>query len=260
MSLQIGSLLLDRYRIEKILGHGGMSSVYMAFDENVNIPVAIKENLVLSENYSTQFKNEATILAGLRHPNLPRVSDYFYIPGQGQYLVMDFIEGEDLRERIEREGSLPEKDVIVIGLMICDALMYLHNLSPKVIHRDIKPGNIRITFDGNVALVDFGLVKVYQENQQTATGARAMTPGYSPPEQYGRGITDERSDIYSLGATLYAAVTGIIPEDSLERLSGKAKLVSPKKISSSISDAFEKVILKAINVDPLKRYQIRVLI
>jgi len=255
MSLQIGSLLLDRYRIKEILGHGGMSSVYMAIDENVNIPVAIKENLVLSENYSTQFKNEATILAGLRHPNLPRVSDYFYIPGQGQYLVMDFIEGEDLRERIEREGSLPEKDVIVIGLMICDALMYLHNLSPKVIHRDIKPGNIRITFNGSVALVDFGLVKVYQENQQTATGARAMTPGYSPPEQYGRGITDERSDIYSLGATLYAAITGIIPEDGLERLSGKVKLVSPKKLSSNISDALEKVILKAVNVDPLKRYQ-----
>ena len=111
MPLEIDSFILDRYRIKKILGHGGMGSVYMAIDENIHIPVAIKENLVLSENYSTQFKNEAIILAGLRHPNLPRVSDYFYLPGQGQYLVMDFIDGEDLRERIEREEKLPEKTI-----------------------------------------------------------------------------------------------------------------------------------------------------
>lgn len=255
MPLLIDSIIQERYRITKILGHGGMGSVYMAIDENIHIPVAIKENLVLSENYSTQFKKEAVILAGLRHPNLPRVSDYFYLPGQGQYLVMDYIDGEDLRERIEREEKLPEKDVIIIGLMICDALMYLHNLSPKVIHRDIKPGNIRITPEGNVILVDFGLVKVFDINQQTATGARAMTPGYSPPEQYGRGPTDERSDIYSLGATLYAALTGMIPEESLSRISGKEKLTSIKKYRSSISDSLDKIIQTALEIDPEKRYQ-----
>jgi serine/threonine protein kinase len=118
MPLKIDSIIQERYRITKILGHGGMGSVYIAIDENIHIPVAIKENLVLSENYTTQFKKEAVILAGLRHPNLPRVSDYFYLPGQGQYLVMDYIDGEDLRERIEREEKLPEKDVIIIGLMI----------------------------------------------------------------------------------------------------------------------------------------------
>jgi len=255
MPLEIDSFIQDRYRIKKILGHGGMGSVYMAIDENIHIPVAIKENLVLSENYSTQFKNEAIILAGLRHPNLPRVSDYFYLPGQGQYLVMDFIDGEDLRERIEREEKLPEKDVVIIGLMICDALMYLHNLSPKVIHRDIKPGNIRITPEGNVILVDFGLVKVFDVNQQTATGARAMTPGYSPPEQYGRGPTDERSDIYSLGATLYAALTGIIPEESLNRISGKEKLTPIKKYRTTISESLEKIIQTALEIDPEIRYQ-----
>ncbi len=255
MPLKIDSIIQERYRITKILGHGGMGSVYIAIDENIHIPVAIKENLVLSENYTTQFKKEAVILAGLRHPNLPRVSDYFYLPGQGQYLVMDYIDGEDLRERIEREEKLPEKDVIIIGLMICDALMYLHNLSPKVIHRDIKPGNIRITPEGNVILVDFGLVKVFDINQQTATGARAMTPGYSPPEQYGRGPTDERSDIYSLGATLYAALTGMIPEESLNRISGKEKLTSMKKYRSSISDSLDKIIQTALEIDPGKRYQ-----
>ncbi|MBW6471577.1 MAG: serine/threonine-protein kinase [Anaerolineaceae bacterium] len=255
MPLQIDSIIQERYRITKILGHGGMGSVYMAIDENIHIPVAIKENLVLTENYSTQFKKEAVILAGLRHPNLPRVSDYFYLPGQGQYLVMDYIDGEDLRERIEREEKLPDKDVIIIGLMICDALMYLHNLSPKVIHRDIKPGNIRITPEGNVILVDFGLVKVFDINQQTATGARAMTPGYSPPEQYGRGPTDERTDIYSLGATLYAALTGMIPEESLNRMSGKEKLTSIKKYRSTISESLDKIIQTALEIDPENRYQ-----
>jgi serine/threonine protein kinase/Tol biopolymer transport system component len=255
MPLEINYLLHERYRIQRILGHGGMSSVYMAFDENIQIPVAIKENLVLSENYSIQFKKEATILATLRHPNLPRVSDYFYIPGHGQYLVMDYIEGEDLRERIERQENLSEKEVIIIGLLICDALMYLHNLSPKVIHRDIKPGNIRISPEGNIILVDFGLVKVLGLDQQTATGARAMTPGYSPPEQYGRGTTDERSDIFSLGATLYAATTGLIPEESLNRLSGKEKLTPIRKYRKTISEKLEKTIQKALEIDPENRYQ-----
>ena len=255
MPLPINSIIHERYRIQKILGHGGMGSVYMAIDENIHTPVAIKENLVLTENYSTQFKKEAVILAGLRHPNLPRVSNYFHLPSQGQYLVMDYIDGEDLRERIEREEKLSEKDVIIIGLMICDALMYLHNLSPKVIHRDIKPGNIRITPEGNVILVDFGLVKVFDINQQTATGARAMTPGYSPPEQYGRGPTDERSDIYSLGATLYAALTGMIPEESLNRISGKEKLTSIKKYRSTISESLDKIIQTALEIDPERRFQ-----
>lgn len=255
MPLRINDIIQERYRILKVLGHGGMSSVYMAFDENILIPVAIKENLVLSENYSTQFKKEATILATLRHPNLPRVSDYFYIPGQGQYLVMDYIDGEDLRERIERIEQLPEKEVIVIGLLICDALMYLHSLEPKVIHRDIKPGNIRITPEGNIILVDFGLVKVIDIDQHTATGAKAMTPGYSPPEQYGRGTTDERSDIYSLGATLYAALTGLIPEESINRLTGKEKLTPIRKFRNGISTKLEKTILKAMEIDPEKRFE-----
>lgn len=255
MTLKVNSQIQNRYKIIKILGHGGMGSVYMAMDENIQIPVAIKENLVLTENYLTQFKKEAVILASLRHPNLPRVSDYFDLSGQGQYLVMDYIDGEDLRERIEREEKLPEKDVILIGLMMCDALMYLHNLSPKVIHRDIKPGNIRITPEGNIILVDFGLVKVFDIDQQTATGARAMTPGYSPPEQYGRGPTDERSDIYSLGATLYAALTGIIPEESLNRLSGKEKLTPIKKYRPSISESLDQIIQKALEIEPENRYQ-----
>ena len=208
MPIAPNTILNERYRVLKILGQGGMSSVYHAIDENIGIPVAVKANLVLTDDYSRQFQREANILATLRHPNLPRVNDYFHIPGQGQYLVMDYIEGEDLRERIERLDQLSERETILIGAAICDALMYLHLRQPPVIHRDIKPGNIKITPEGHVVLVDFGLVKLLEDNQQTTTGARAMTPGYSPPEQYGTGRTDERSDIYSLGATLYAGLTG----------------------------------------------------
>lgn len=255
MAITPDTLLNDRYRIIKILGKGGMSSVYHAVDENIGVPVAVKANLMLTDDYSRQFQREANILATLRHPNLPRVSDYFFIPGQGQYLVMDFIEGEDLRERIERLDQLPEREVIIMGAAICDALMYLHNRQPPVIHRDIKPGNIKITPEGHVVLVDFGLVKLLEDNQQTTTGARAMTPGYSPPEQYGTGRTDERSDIYSLGATLYAALTGAVPEDGLSRLTGKDKLTPIRKKRSNISERLSVIIEKALEVDADKRYQ-----
>jgi serine/threonine protein kinase len=255
MTISPDTILNKRYRIINILGQGGMSAVYEALDENIGVPVAVKENLVLTDNYSRQFQKEASILATLRHPNLPRVSDYFFIPGQGQYLVMDFIEGEDLRERIERLNQIPEREVILIGAAICDALMYLHQRVPPVIHRDIKPGNIKITPEGHVVLVDFGLVKLLEGDQQTTTGARAMTPGYSPPEQYGTGHTDERSDLYSLGATLYAALTGIIPEDGLSRLTGKEKLTPIRTKRTNISEKFASVIEKSLEVAIEKRYQ-----
>ena len=255
MTLSPDTILNKRYRIINILGQGGMSAVYEALDENIGVPVAVKENLVLTDNYSRQFQREASILATLRHPNLPRVSDYFFIPGQGQYLVMDYIEGEDLRERIERLNQIPEREAILMGAAICDALMYLHQRTPPVIHRDIKPGNIKITPEGHIVLVDFGLVKLLEDDQQTTTGARAMTPGYSPPEQYGTGHTDERSDIYSLGATLYAAMTGIIPEDGLSRLTGKEKLTPLKNKRSNVSEKFAAVIEKSLEVDIDKRYQ-----
>jgi len=249
------TILKDRYRIVKILGQGGMSSVYHAIDENIGIPVAVKANLVLTDDYSRQFQREANILATLRHPNLPRVNDYFHIPGQGQYLVMDYIEGEDLRERIERQDQLSEREVIIIGAAICDALMYLHKREPPVIHRDIKPGNIKITPEGHVVLVDFGLVKLLEGNQQTTTGARAMTPGYSPPEQYGTGRTDERSDIYSLGATLYAALTGVIPEDGLSRVTGKEKLTPIRRKRPNVTERLAQIIEKSLELDSEKRFQ-----
>lgn len=254
MTLARGTLLHGRYRIMEILGQGGMGSIYRAIDERLGVEVAVKENFFTTEEYARQFRLEAVILASLRHPNLPRVSDHF-VEEDGQYLVMDYIEGEDLRQRMERRGTITEEEAVLIGAAVCDALTYLHSRKPPILHRDIKPGNIKITPDGHIFLVDFGLAKVVEGSQATSTGARAMTPGYSPPEQYGTARTDPRTDIYSLGATLYAALSGIIPEDGLARAMGNTELTPLRKRNPKVSRRLAAVIEKAMAIDPLERYQ-----
>ncbi|MGD8751375.1 MAG: serine/threonine-protein kinase, partial [Anaerolineales bacterium] len=234
MTLKRGSVLFNRYRIQDILGQGGMGNIYRAVDENLGVEVAVKENLFTTDEYARQFKREAIILANLRHSKLPRVTDHFVIEGQGQYLIMDYIEGEDLSERMRRLGVISEPDAILIGVNICDALSYMHSRQPPVLHRDIKPANVRISPQGLIYLVDFGLAKVILRGQTTTTGARAMTPGFSPPEQYGGARTDQRSDIYSLGATLYAAVSGVIPEDSLARAMEQTELTPVRRRNSKV--------------------------
>ncbi|MEI8131208.1 MAG: protein kinase [Leptolinea sp.] len=255
MILKPGSILNDRYRIVSVLGQGGMGAVYRAVDGRLGSSVAVKENLNLADEFARQFKLEAVTLASLRHPALPRVVDYFAFPQQGQYLVMDYIEGEDLRQRIERAGSLPDRDTVLIGEAVCDVLTYLHTRIPPVIHRDIKPGNIKITPDQIVYLVDFGLVKQDYGNQATTTGARAMTPGYSPPEQYGSARTDARTDIYSLAATLYASLTGSIPEDSITRVVRNVVLTPVLTYNPHSSKHLAAVIEKGLELDPNLRYQ-----
>ncbi len=232
-----------------------MGAVYRAFDENLSMDVAVKENFFSTDEYSRQFKLEANILASVRNPHLPRATDYFVIENQGQYLVMDYIEGEDLRERVERLGNISEEDAILIGAAVCDALTYLHKRKPLVLHRDIKPGNIKITSLGEIYLVDFGLVKVVEGSQTTTTGARAMTPGYSPPEQYGSARTDPRTDIYSLGATLYAALSGKIPEDGLARVMDNVPLTPIREHNPEISRGLAAAIEKAMEAYPDDRYQ-----
>ncbi len=232
-----------------------MGSVYRAVDENLGVDVALKENLFTTDEYARQFRREAVILATLRHPNLTRVTDHFVIETRGQYLVMDYIEGEDLRERMDRTGLISEDEVILIGAAVCDALNYLEACSPPVVHRDIKPGNVKITPSGQIFLVDFGLAKLIQTGQVTTTGARAMTPGYSPPEQYGTASTDHRSDLFSLGATLYAALTGAIPEDALARAMDQTTLTPIRKHNSGISKRLASVIEKSLAIRPDERFQ-----
>jgi serine/threonine protein kinase len=255
MGLERGTLINNRYRIVEILGQGGMGSVYRAIDENLGVEVAVKDNLFTTEEYARQFRREAIILANLRHPNLPRLTDHFVISGQGQYLVMDYIEGEDLRQRMERVGTISEEEAITIGAAVCDALSYLGSRKPPIIHRDLKPGNVKISPQGEIYLVDFGLAKAMHDTQATATGARAMTPGYSPPEQYGTARTDQRSDIYSLGATLYAALTNAVPEDGLARAMDQIEFTPLRKHNPHISRRLATVIEKALAIRPDDRYQ-----
>ena len=255
MSLNQGQLLRQRYRIIEALGHGGMGSIFRAVDENLGVEVAVKENLFTIDDYARQFRREATILASLRHTNLPRVSDHFSIEDQGQYLIMDYIEGEDLQERLERIGPIDEGEVVFIGAAICDALSYMHSRDSVVLHRDIKPANVRITPAGGVYLVDFGLAKVMHGDQTTTTGARAMTMGFSPPEQYGAARTDARTDIYSLGATLYTALTGLTPEDSLAQTMDQLELTPVRERNPQVSKRVAEAVEKALQVHPNDRWQ-----
>ncbi len=254
MTLPTGHILISRYRIVKLLGQGGFGAVYRAWDMRLHVALALKENLDTSPDAIHQFSREASILANLRHPNLPRVTDHFELPGQGQYLVMDFVEGEDLFSMLQRLGRIPEAQAVTWIGQVCDALAYLHTQQPPVIHRDIKPANIKITPQGQAMLVDFGIAKVFNANSPTTKGARAVTPGYSPYEQYGRGVTDARSDIYALGATLYVLVTGQEPVESIERLAG-TPMPEPRTLVPAISPAIETAILKAMAVTAPQRFQ-----
>ena len=222
MTLAKGYVLHNRYHIRRFLGQGGMATVYEAHDAVLNCSCAVKE-MVPDPAASPQalvgardqFRREAQVLATLRHPGLPRVIDHFEERGHA-YLVMDFVAGESLAERLERLKGRPLPEHLAVGWtqQLLDALEYCHR--HNVIHRDIKPHNAIVTPDGRVVLVDFGLLKLYDPSRPgTATVVRGMgTPEYTPPEQYdapGTGHTDARSDIYALGATLYHLVTGEAP-------------------------------------------------
>ena len=254
MPLHQSQVLYNRYRIVKLLGQGGFGAVYRAWDINLKKACAVKENLDTSPEAQRQFAREATILANLSHPNLPRVTDHFSIPGQGQYLVMDYVEGEDIESLLQRQGTVPPDQAIRWVSQVADALKYLHTQQPPVLHRDLKPANIRVTPEGQAMLVDFGLVKVYDPNLRTTLGARAVTPGYSPPEQYGQGKTDPRTDIYALGATLYTMLTGQRPPESVQRMSLDT-ITSVHQVNVQISPQLSQAVARAMSLNPSQRYR-----
>jgi hypothetical protein len=247
VTLASGQIIHNRYRIARLVGQGGFGAVYRAWDMALEQPVALKENTSGGGDTQRQFEREAKLLAGLRHPNLPRVIDHFIIPGQGQYLVMDFVEGKSLGALL-RERNLPfeEADAVKWVRQVSEALTYLHTRTPPIIHRDIKPDNIILTNDGQAMLVDFGISKIFDESKGTTTGAQAVTHGYSPLEQYGRGKTDARSDIYSLGATLYTLLTGLVPPDAPDLVNGLETLRPPRQANPALRESTSAAIMAAM--------------
>jgi serine/threonine protein kinase len=251
VTLDIGSILNERYRIEGQLGKGGMGAVYLAYDQTLDIKVALKENLNPDPESEAQFRREAKLLASLRHPNLPRVTDHFILD-EIQYLVMDYIEGEDLQTHLSRQPQ-DVAEVMRWSDDVCDALTFLHTRQSPVIHRDIKPGNLKLQPDGRVILVDFGIAKANTDDQ-TATGARGMTPGFSPPEQFGGSGTDARSDQYALGATLYYLMTGKQPANSIDRMLNQGELIPPREINPEIPERADTAIMHSLALPKNERF------
>lgn len=265
--LKTGETLRGRYRIRRIIGQGGMGSIYLADDLRLEgRQTAVKEvehdktlppNLI--QEARDQFFREATVLARLDHPNLPKVSDYFSI-GLHDYLVMDYVPGEDLRalmlEAREKDTFLHEADVLNWSNQLANALVYLHNQIPPILHRDIKPSNLKLTPNGIVKLVDFGLVKVLAPGEVTITILQGQgTALYTPLEQYGGDIghTDVRSDIYAFGSTIYHLLTNKPPADARERFLNPLALAAPRSINPNISVKTEKAILWAMELHPDSR-------
>jgi serine/threonine-protein kinase len=249
------TVLQDRYVIMQKLGQGGMGAVYRAGDRRLStVTWAVKEmsQSAISGPLERQqardaFRHEAEMLAALNHPNLPRVTDHFEQDGKA-YLVMEYVPGETLLSFLMREG-LPQHQARVFewARQLCDALDYLHTQSPPIIFRDLKPGNIMLTPNSQVKLIDFGIARLFKPGQAKDTQAFG-TIGYSAPEQYGKGQTDARSDVYSLGVLLHQLLTGYDPTETPFRLP-PAGQINPK-LPQQLSDA----IAAATNSDPARRF------
>jgi len=267
--LTAGHVLKERYIIQRIIGRGGMGSIFLAEDNRLEGRLcAIKQvqpETALPEDLRAQgreqFYREASVLARLDHPNLPKVSDFFS-EGPYDYLVMDFIPGEDLKTLLDRARTkgdhLPVKDVLEWARQLLNAVEYLHIQDPPVIHRDIKPSNLKVTPNGILKLVDFGLVKQLIPDEMTVTVIQGRgTALYTPLEQYGgdTGHTDARTDIYALGATLYHLLTNQPPAEAKQRFLDPDTFVSPRKLNPAIHQRADRAIYAALSLHPDQRPQ-----
>ena len=263
-SLKKGEVLRSRYKIREQIGQGGTGSIYLAEDTRLEGRLcALKEvehnralPIQVFQQAREQFFREASVLARLDHPNLPKVSDFFS-DGPRDYLVMDYVPGKDLRERmLEARRSktfLSENEVLRWAVQLADALNYLHQQDPPIIHRDIKPSNLKITPSGVIKLVDFGLVKILAPNEVTITIIQGQgTALYTPLEQYGGddAHTDIRADIFSFAATLYHLLTNEPPAEARKRFLDTRSLTLPRDINPHISSRAEKAILWAMSLHP----------
>ncbi len=265
--LNAGELLRQRYIIRQIIGRGGMGSIYLAEDNRLDGRMcAVKEvepggDLPedVREQGREQFYREASLLARLDHPNLPKVSDFFSATDR-DYLVMDFVPGDDLKSLMTRarrnQQFLPISDVVLWAGQIADALEYLHGQDPPIVHRDIKPSNLKLTPNGLIKLVDFGLVKQMVPDEMTVTVIQGRgTALYTPLEQYGgdTGHTDPRTDLYAFGATLYHLLTHHPPVEAKRRFLQPDSLRPPREFNPQVPVELEQAVLWAMELHPDQR-------
>ncbi len=239
-----------------------MGAVYEAIDQRLDTTVALKETLFSDERLRRQFEREARLLARLHHPALPRVSDHFS-EGDGQFLVMQYIPGDDLSEMMLRKRApFPANQVLTWADQLLDALDYLHTQDPQIVHRDIKPQNLKLTSRGQIILLDFGLAKGQAGEISRVTTAASIfgyTPNYAPLEQIQGLGTDSRSDLYALGATLYHLLTGVKPPDALSRAAALVNgqpdpLVNPSEANPAVAPEIDVVLAKAMAQNREQRF------
>ena len=256
------TILQSRYQIIRHLGRGGMGAVYEAIDLRLGHTVALKQTLTGDAQLWKQFEREARLMARLNHFVLPRVSDYF-TEGNRAFLVMQFVEGTDLAEMIAQQaGPFPRHAVVAWADQLLDALMYLHAHERQIIHRDIKPHNLKVTPEGHIVLLDFGLAKSQSNNSHSGiscTSVFGYTPRYAPLEQIQDLGTSPQSDIYALGATLYHLLTGIKPPDALTRaaalVSSRPNPLKPaNEVNSVVGPELAAILDCAMAQNPDERY------
>jgi serine/threonine protein kinase len=249
-----GAKVHERYTVERVLGRGGMSVVYLVSDLRLPGSLwALKEMGAhlpadLAAVVMTQFRTEAAILSHLSHSRLPSVIDFFDSGGKS-YLILEYLQGQTLAA-LQAESPTPfsQERVQKWAFELCDVLQYLHSQNPPVIFRDIKPDNIIVDSEDHLKLIDFGIARLFAPGKAQDTIVIG-TPGFAAPEQYGRGQTDERSDIYSLGATLYCLATGRNPQERPFSFS------IPSSINPAVTPRIDTVIMTCLDLDPMRRYQ-----
>jgi serine/threonine-protein kinase len=255
-----GAVLQNRYEIIRRVGGGGMGNVYQACDRNLDYaPRAVKEMMEMFSDSAQRaksvedFRREARLLASLKHPSIPTIYDHFIDAGR-YYLVMEFITGGDLagRQRLAG-GRVPEIAVTCWAIQICDVLDYLHQRTPPIIYRDLKPANVMIDPESSrIMLIDFGIARTVAPMQKGVTAIGTM--GYAPPELFS-GNVEPNSDIYSLGATMFHLLTGADPRDKPLLIFDFTKNPCPREINPEITAPMEKVLMRAVEYEPRHRYQ-----
>lgn len=253
MLATVGTVIDGKYELLKLIGKGGMSRVYLAMDKRLNKQWAVKEIIKNTRSRNNEIIvqsliAEANLMKKLDHPALPRIVDI--IENKNTiYVIMDYIEGESLSSELEKHGAQPQELVIEWAKQLGEALDYLHTRKPPIIYRDMKPANVMLKPDGSVKLIDFGIAREYKEGQSEDTVSLG-TKGYAAPEQFGgKGQTDERTDVYCLGVTLYHLVTGKNPCEP------PYELYPIRHWNPQLSGGLENIILKCTQLNPDDRYQ-----